>query len=81
MAKSKKTSNSKEMYIYVAIAVLVLLVLFMFKFSNRASDRSMYQTPSGASMTSGNVDTDVQSLDQLMNDDSSSSDFDETQLK
>ncbi len=81
MAKTKKTGTSKEMYIYVAIAVLVVLVLAMFKFSNRAADKSAYQTPSGASVTSGNVDTDVQSLDHLMNDSSSPSDFDETQLK
>ena len=68
------------MYLYVAIAILVFLVLFMFKFSNRASDQSSYQTPSGASVTSGNVDTDVQTLDQLMND-SGPDDFNDSELK
>jgi hypothetical protein len=81
MVKTKQKTSSKEMYIYIAIAVLIVLLVGMFKFSQRASDRSMYQTPSGASMTSGDVDTDLQSLDQLMNDDSSSMDFDEGQLK
>jgi hypothetical protein len=80
MAKSKKTISSKEIYFYIAIGILAILILGMFKFSNRASDRSMYQTPSGASMTSGDVDTDLQTLDQLMND-SSPNDFNESELK
>jgi uncharacterized protein YpmS len=77
MAKSKNKLNG--VYIYIALAVLIGLVLIMIKLSSRASDTSMYQTPTDASVTSGDIDTDIQTLDQLMNE-SNVNDFNEIDL-